>query len=105
MRTNATAIAGCTSVVSSMRYAIRPKEARKVSIETKSNPCRTGRCQISDIPMELPSTIRFRKREMAADDRNAEKSHTAGGHGFVNTIFRLRLRRWEEMMNRPNPAP
>src|SRR6266568_7006783 len=73
-----------------------PTEAMKVFAETKTKPGRTGRCQPSENPTALARTMPFRSKDTATAAMNAETSHKAGEQGFVNTIFRLRLRRCED---------
>src|ERR1700730_17747178 len=98
------ASAGCMTIASTIKYAINPSEATKVSADTKTNPIRTGRCHKTDSSTPLPKTTMFRNSDIAAADRKAESSQTSGGQGFVNTIFRLRLRRCEETTRSPIPA-
>src|SRR5579864_2133109 len=81
-----------------------PIDAANVSPETKIKPRRTGTCQMTDNIVVLTRTTRFSSNDTITADRKAESSHKAGGHGLVNTIFRLRLRRCDEIMNRPRPA-
>src|SRR6266481_625847 len=80
-----------------------PTEATNVSTETKSKPERTGKCQPSDNAAAPPRTTPWRSSDTATADKNADISHNAGEHGLVNTIFRLRLRRCEEIINSPSP--
>src|SRR5215469_342025 len=80
-----------------------PTEAMKVSTEMKSSAARTGKCQTNDNTAALANTMQFNSSDTVTADQNTDTSQRAGGHGFVNTIFRLRLRRCDDMMNRPNP--
>src|SRR5580704_18309102 len=82
-----------------------PTEATNVSREINTNPARIGTCQQNDNTTAPPRTKRFSSSDTATADKNADNSHTLGGHGFVNTIFRLRPRMLEEMINKPrHPA-
>src|SRR5580700_7679266 len=74
-----------------------------VSTEMKTKPARTGICHPSDSATALASTMPFRINDTAPAAIIAETSQRAGEQGFVNTIFKLRLRRWDETMNRPKP--
>ena len=95
---------GCIIVASNIRYVIRPSEMTNVCADTKMRPTRTGRYQNTD-KRRLPLKVtRFKTCDTRAPASEAETSHSPGGHGFVNTIFRLRLRRWEDMISEPIPA-
>src|SRR5271169_6320106 len=78
-----------------------PTETMKLSVEMKTKAARTGTCQIKD-KIAVPPRIRlFRNKEISTADKNADPSHILGGQGFVNTIFKHRLRRCEEITNSP----
>src|ERR1700691_532496 len=82
-----------------------PTEAINVSREMKTNPARIGTCHQHDNATAPPTTMRLSNSDIATADKKADASHTLGGQGFVNTIFRLRLRTLEEIINRPkHPA-
>src|SRR5208282_241566 len=80
-----------------------PTEAIKVSAQTKTKPGRTGMCHAKERANVLAKTTKVIRKDAMTADTNADTSHRAGGHGFVKTIFKLRLRRCEEIKNRLRP--
>src|SRR5271156_3673891 len=83
---------------------MRPIETMKLSIEIKTRAPRTGKCQMNESATALPKTTTFSISDTATAERHAEASQVAGGHGLVKTIFKLRLRTCDEIMNRPTAA-
>src|ERR1700723_1567916 len=71
--------------------------------DKNSSPARTGTCQHSDRAMVLSNTPAVSRKATKAAERNADASHNPGGQGLVKTIFRLRLRKCDETINRPRP--
>src|ERR1700733_6770361 len=78
-----------------------PTEVMKLLVEMNINAERTGTCQITDKTTVLARIRPFRTNETSTADTNADPSHTLGEQGFVNTIFKHRLRRCEEITNSP----
>src|SRR5277367_5491742 len=80
-----------------------PSDAINKRVRGKTKPARTGTFHTSESTTVLPKTIPLSNNETIAADKIADANHIAGEQGLVNTIFRLRLRRCEEIMNSPRP--
>ena len=81
-----------------------PTHMANESKATKSTPIWTRRPKARHVPNATAVIRIWKNNEMSIAARNAEASQTAGGHGLVKTILRLRSRKWEDIRNKPSAA-
>src|SRR6266496_3446058 len=92
-----TAGIGCITTERRVRYAITIKPCRRLSAGTKKKPLWIG---IRQNPHRISPKERIATKRTApttAAERKPAARYVYGRHGLVRTIFRLRLRRWDEI--------